>query len=149
MMGILVSSVVSVGQANATNTGRASLRKATEALGTANLHGEATNGQPCDLAFQDESESGVLVGEPILGMYTLTVGGSETPFYFLDETTVTSSAGAVKFETIQRVAGEDSPDEGGSHRGFTDSFGMSVLTAGDSITVKITNGPSTTCHFKL
>jgi type 1 fimbria pilin len=143
MAGMLTSLVAFA--AHAADTGPEALRKAKAALGTQTIQGETTDGQRCDLSFQDGG--GVLLGDVSIGTYVLTVGGQDQGFDFIAESSSTENGDNTTFETVQHEDSNDSPDEGGFQRGFTTREKLEVSHSNGSMTVKIVNGTAQTCRF--
>jgi hypothetical protein len=141
--GMVTSLVAFAAQAS---TGSEAVRKAQDILGTQTHQGETTDGQRCELSFQNGG--GVLLGDTTLGGYAFTVGGQLVQEYdFIPESTVAENGNNTTFDTVQHEDGDDSPDEGGFHRGFTTTEKLEVTHADGSMTVKIVNGTALTCRF--
>lgn len=141
LMGLAAYAVPSLAAGN----GAAAVRMATQVLGSS-LQGQASNGQACELRFSS-TPGALLLGVPVIGTYTLSVGGSEAGFYFIAETEAAGSSTDMSFETSQHEDSDNSPDEGGFHRGFTTKMDLDVSIRGNTMLVRIVNGTSTVCRF--
>ena len=131
--------------AMAAGNGAAAVQMATQVLG-ATLHGQTQNGQACVLSFE-RTQGGLLLGQPVLGSYELTIAGRPAEFDFIASSEATGSSTDMRFETIIHEDSSNSPDEGGFQRGFTQTTDLDVAIRGNSITVRIVNGVSTICAF--
>ena len=140
-------------QAHAQTTGRVALNEAIRLLGKTPLHGEAllpsnVRGNPCILKY-DATRGGMLLGESVLATYELTIANQTTEMSFIRTSTVTQAGKMSRFKTSQKVAGDDSPDEGGVTGGFTTTESMWVQVEEGITTVRFFNGTGSKCQFKI
>jgi hypothetical protein len=145
IFGTLLTLAAFTAPAMAAGTGEAAVQMATQVLGES-LHGESSNGQPCELSFE-RTAGGVLLGNPVLGTYNLTVGGQEAEFSFIASTEAAGTTTDLRVETTIHEDASDSPDEGGFHRGFTSKMDLAVMVRGNTLSLRLINGVSTVCNF--
>lgn len=136
-------------------SGASALQQATSTLGVQPLRGYTSTGRPCLLSFEG-AKGGLILGQPVLGTYSLQVklpngSVSSVGFYFSTsmETRKTSNGWALRLP----LAYDNEDPETGHTSGRADASMYLVVgqTVGTSVkpllSVSIRNGYETTCVF--